>query len=75
MELTEQLLRERQNRQGDEDQDQDMDEESAGPAPAELQHELRGVLLEEQTVEDSPNDTDEGRQEGALPYSLASGFS
>lgn len=70
VELTEQLMRERQNRQTDEDQDQEMDEESAGPAPTELQHELRGVLLEEQKVQDSTNGTEEGGQEGAPTYTF-----
>lgn len=68
-------MRERQNRPTDEDQDQEMDEESAGPAPVELQHELRGVLLEEQRVEDSTNSNEEGGQEGAPPYTFTQGFS
>lgn len=70
-------MRERQNRQTDEDQDHDqdrehkMDEESGGPAPAELQHELRGVLLEEQQqVEDSADGTEEGGQEGQPAYAF-----
>lgn len=75
VELTEQLMREKQNRQTDEDQDQEMDEESAGPAPMELQHELRGVLLEEQRVEDSANGTEEDGQEEAPPYTFTRGFS
>lgn len=69
-------MRERQNRPTDEDQDQEMDEESAGPAPTELQHELRGVLLEEQRVEDSANGTEEDGQEEAPPsYTFTRGFS
>lgn len=68
-------MRERQNRPTDEDQDQEMDEESAGPAPTELQHELRGVLLEEQRVEDSANGTEEDGQEEAPPHTFTRGFS
>lgn len=75
VELTEQLMRERQSRQTDEDrdrdqdQDQEMDEESGGPAPTQLQHELRGVLLEEQSVQASTNE-EEGGQEGAPTYTF-----
>lgn len=67
-------MRERQNGQTDEDQDQDrdqeMDEESCGSAPTELQHELRGVLLEEQQVEDPTNGTEEGGQKGPPTYTF-----
>lgn len=64
VELTEQLMRERQNRQAeDEDltEDQPMEEESPEAAPSELHVGLRGVLLEEQRVED-PVSTKEGVQ-------------
>lgn len=79
VELTEQLMRERQNRQADEDQDQDQDqeleEESPGGAPTELQVELRGVLLEEQRPEESANSTEEGSQEEGMLYVLNRGLS
>lgn len=65
VELTEQLMRERQNRQAEEDEDltedQQMEEESPEAAPSELQVGLRGVLLEEQRVEE-PVSTKEGVQ-------------
>lgn len=73
VELTEQLMRERQSRQTDEDRDQDQDQEmegeSGGPAPTQLQHELRGVLLEEQRVQASAN-KEGGGQEGAPTYTF-----
>lgn len=68
-------MRERQNRQTDDDEDQEIDEESAGPAPTELQEELRGVLLEEQSVEETTNSTEEGSHEEGMLYTLNRGLS
>lgn len=63
VELTEQLMRERQNRQAEEDEDlaeeQLMEQESPEIAPSEVQVELRGVLLEEQRAEEPTISTDE----------------
>lgn len=77
VELTEQLMRERQNRQEDEDQtdDQELEEESLGATPTELQVELRGVLLEEQRAEEPTNSTEEGSQEEGMLYVLNRGLS
>lgn len=77
VELTEQLMRERQSRQADEDEDQDqeLEEESPGGAPTELQVELRGVLLEEQRPEEAANSTEEGSQEEGMLYVLNRGLS
>lgn len=69
VELTEQLMRERQNRQAEEDEDmteeQVMEQESPGMPPSEVQVELRGVLLEEQRVEEPTISTEE-----AILYNL-----
>ncbi|XP_069572533.1 histone H4 transcription factor isoform X2 [Brachyistius frenatus] len=78
VELTEQLMRERQNRQAEEEDDddddqtetQDMEAESAGEAPSEGHVELRGVLLEEQRTEEPTG----GAEEGVL-YVLSGGVS
>lgn len=63
VELTEQLMRERQNRQAEEDEDlpeeQVMEQECPGMAPSEAQVELRGVLLEEQGAEEPTISTEE----------------
>ncbi|XP_041656517.1 histone H4 transcription factor [Cheilinus undulatus] len=65
VELTEQLMRERQNRQAEDDEDggqaegQEMEVGDLGAAPSELQEELRGVLLEEQRTEDPSVSADE----------------
>ncbi|XP_068187446.1 histone H4 transcription factor [Antennarius striatus] len=64
VELTEQLMRERQNRQVEEDEDQaegqELEEESQGA-------ELRGVLLEEHSAEES-------NQEDGMIYVLTGGL-
>lgn len=69
VELTEQLMRERQNRQAEEDEDlaeeQVMEQESPGMTPVEVQVELRGVLLEEQRAEEPTVSTEE-----AILYNL-----
>lgn len=69
VELTEQLMRERQNRQAEEDEDlaeeQVMEQVSPGMTPLEVQVELRGVLLEEQRAEEPTISTEE-----AILYNL-----
>lgn len=69
VELTEQLMRERQNRQAEEDEDlgeeQVLEQESPGMTPVEVQVELRGVLLEEQRAEEPTVSTEE-----AILYNL-----
>lgn len=76
VELTEQLMRERQSRQADEDEDSGQtEEESLGAAPSELQVELRGVLLEEQRTEEPTASAEEGGQEEGMLYVLAGGLS
>lgn len=80
VELTEQLMRERQNRQAEEDEEsitaegQELEEESA-VAPSELQEELRGVLLEQQRTEGLPVNATEGSQEEGMLYILTGGLS
>lgn len=82
VELTEQLMRERQNRQAEEDGDseqtegQELEEEATGAAHAEVQVELKGVLLEEQRIEE-PGSTvsgEEGGQDEGMLYVLAGGL-
>ncbi|XP_042354996.1 histone H4 transcription factor isoform X3 [Plectropomus leopardus] len=76
VELTEQLMRERQSRQAEEDEDSGQTEEdSLGAAPSELQVELRGVLLEEQRTEEPAASAEEGSQEESMLYVLAGGLS
>uniref|UniRef100_A0A3B5B6Z8 Histone H4 transcription factor n=1 Tax=Stegastes partitus TaxID=144197 RepID=A0A3B5B6Z8_9TELE len=81
VELTEQLMRERQNRQGEEDDDsgqtegQEMEEDSAGATPSEVQAELRGVLLEEQRTEEPTTSPADGGQEEGMLYVLTGGLS
>ena len=76
VELTEQLMRERQNRQEDEDGGQtEVDEGSHGALPSEVQVELRGVLLEEQRNEEPTVSTEEGGQEESMLYVLSGGLS
>lgn len=76
VELTEQLMRERQNRQEDEDSGQtEAEEESPGAALSEVQVELRGVLLEEQRPEEPTVSTEEGVQEESMLYVLTGGLS
>ena len=80
VELTEQLMRERQSRQADEEDEdqtegQEMGQESPGATPSELQVELRGVLLEEQRAEETAVSTEEGSQEDGMLYVLTGGLS
>lgn len=80
VELTEQLMRERQSRQAEEDGDSEPTEGQElqeGAAPAEVQVELKGVLLEEQRI-DEPGSTvgaEEGGQEEGMLYVLTGGLS
>lgn len=80
VELTEQLMRERQNRQAEEDggsEPTEGQELQEGAAPAEVQVELKGVLLEEQRI-DEPGSTvgaEEGGQEEGMLYVLTGGLS
>lgn len=71
VELTEQLMRERQSRQGEEDEDSAQNDEQ------ELEEvELRGVLLEEQrTEEDMTVSVEEGAQAEGMLYVLTGGLS
>nr|XP_040036082.1 histone H4 transcription factor [Gasterosteus aculeatus aculeatus]XP_040036083.1 histone H4 transcription factor [Gasterosteus aculeatus aculeatus]XP_040036084.1 histone H4 transcription factor [Gasterosteus aculeatus aculeatus] len=65
VELTEQLMRERQSSQAEEEEEDDsgqIEGECPGAAPAELQVELRGVLLEEQRTEEPTASVDEASQ-------------
>lgn len=79
VELTEQLMRERQNRQEDEDvgqtEGQELGEDSPGAACSELQVELRGVLLEEQRTEEPTVSTEEGSRDDGMLYVLTGGLS
>lgn len=76
VELTEQLMRERQNRQEDEDGSQtEVEGEPPGAAPSEVQVELRGVLLEEQRTEEPTVSAEEGGQEEGMLYVLTGGLS
>lgn len=79
VELTEQLMREKQTRQEDEDgsqtEGQELEEESLGAAPSELQVELRGVLLEEHRAEEPTASAEEGSQEEGMLYILTGGLS
>jgi len=81
VELTEQLMRERQKRQVEEDDDdgghaegQELEGEGAAAAASEAQVELRGVLLEEQRTEELAVSTEEGSQEEGMLYVLTGGF-
>ncbi|XP_033955046.1 histone H4 transcription factor [Pseudochaenichthys georgianus] len=71
VELTEQLMRERQSRQGEED-DGGNEEEPSGAVPSELQVELRGVLLEEP---EASAEEEEEEEEGGMMYVLTGGLS
>ncbi|XP_033996476.1 histone H4 transcription factor [Trematomus bernacchii] len=72
VELTEQLMRERQSRQGEEDEDDGMNEEEpSGAALSELQVELRGVLLEEPEASAEEG----GQEEEGMMYVLTGGLS
>ncbi|XP_061753568.1 histone H4 transcription factor isoform X2 [Nerophis ophidion] len=69
VELTEQLMRERQNRH---DEEGAVDSPSA--APSEMQVELRGLLLEEQRTEAPDISCDESAQEEGMLYVLTGGL-
>lgn len=84
VELTEQLMRERQSRQAEEDEDggqsegQELEGGAAGAAPPELQVELRGVLLEnaeESAEEPTISTVVVGGQEEGMLYVLTGGLS
>lgn len=81
VELTEQLMRERQNRQAEEDDDssqtegQELEEESAGAAPSEGQVELKGFLLEEERTEEPTGSIEDSSQEEGMLYVLTGGLS
>lgn len=76
VELTEQLMRERQNRQGEEDEDSaQTEEQEEGAASSELPVELRGVFLEEQRTESLIVGAEEGAQEEGMLYVLTGGLS
>lgn len=65
VELTEQLMRERQSSQAEEEEEDgsgQIEFECPGAAPAELQVELRGVLLEEQRTEEPTASVDVASQ-------------
>ncbi|XP_071376755.1 histone H4 transcription factor [Centroberyx affinis] len=82
VELTEQLMRERHDRQGEEDEDSGqteglgLGEEAAAEAavPSEMQVELRGVLLEEQRTEQQAAGAAEAEQEEGMFYVLTGGL-
>lgn len=80
VELTEQLMRERQSRQGEEDDDsgqtegQELEEASPHAAPSDLPVELRGLLLEEQRTEKPTVSMEEGGQEEGMLYILTGGL-
>uniref|UniRef100_A0A8C8E4H8 Histone H4 transcription factor n=1 Tax=Oryzias sinensis TaxID=183150 RepID=A0A8C8E4H8_9TELE len=79
VELTEQLMRERQKRQTEEDtgsehaEDPELEEEPM--AASEVQVELRGVLLEEKRSEELNVGAEEGVQEERVLYVLSEGES
>lgn len=82
VELTEQLMRERQKRQAEEgdhgsshNEDEELEEETAAAAASEVQVQLRGVLLEEQRTEELTVSTGEEGQEDGMLYVLAGGLS
>ncbi|XP_031176124.1 histone H4 transcription factor [Sander lucioperca] len=76
VELTEQLMRERQSSQAEEDEDSgQIEEEYLGAVPSELQVELRGVLLEEQRIEGTTASAEGGSQEEGMLYVLTGGLS
>ncbi|XP_037125681.1 histone H4 transcription factor [Syngnathus acus] len=67
VELTEQLMRERQHGIAEASQ------ESPGAAPSETQVELRGLLLEEQKTEAPTVNCEEGGQEESILFSILTG--
>ncbi|XP_034034466.1 histone H4 transcription factor [Thalassophryne amazonica] len=83
VELTEQLMRERQNCQPEEDEEeegaqaesQDKLEESPGVAPLDTQVGLRGVLLDQRGTEEELVSPMEGGQEDGMLYVLTGAFS
>jgi len=74
VELTEQLMREKQSSQAEDDDDDDdigeTEEECSGATPSELQVELRGVLLEEQRTEEPTASVEEDNREEGMLYVL-----
>ncbi|KAM4619977.1 histone H4 transcription factor isoform 2-T2 [Polymixia lowei] len=84
VELTEQLMRERHDRQGEDDEDSSqtdslgLGDEAEAAAPEEMQAELRGVLLEEeeeeQRTEEQTAGGAEGDQEEGMFYVLTGGL-
>ncbi|XP_051902390.1 histone H4 transcription factor isoform X2 [Hippocampus zosterae] len=68
VELTEQLMRERQRGHAEE-----ADDESPGAVPSETQVELRGLLLEEQKAEAPAVSCEEGGQEEGILFSILTG--
>lgn len=79
VELTEQLMREKQKRRGEDDDSSDSNQaesrEPEGESASEVQAELRGVLLEEQRAEEPDISTAEGGREGDMLYVLTKGLS
>lgn len=81
VELTEQLMRERQTRQADEDEDQTEGQELLEEPPGAAPSKLRGVLLEEHSMEDGTSSAEESDREevkvltgGLLPAAEDSGM-
>lgn len=69
VELTEQLMREKQRGHAEEGDD----DEAPGAAPPETQVELRGLLLEEQKAEAPVVSCEEGAQEESLLFCILTG--
>ncbi|XP_030009879.1 histone H4 transcription factor [Sphaeramia orbicularis] len=68
VELTEQLMREKQNGQSVEEEGSGQEMCEASSVPTEMQVELRGVLLEEQRTEEVVSSTEQGAQEQDMLY-------
>ncbi|XP_008331190.1 histone H4 transcription factor [Cynoglossus semilaevis] len=66
VELTEQLMRERRNRQGEEDCGMAEEQHPEGVSPQELQLKLRGVLLEEQKTEYTGSADEKSQENGVF---------
>ncbi|XP_017287418.1 histone H4 transcription factor isoform X2 [Kryptolebias marmoratus] len=80
VELTEQLMREKQRRRAEGDDDDDDSNPAGSPegeeeSASEVRVELKGVLLEEQRTEEPIISAEEGRQEGDMLYVLTGGLS
>lgn len=72
VELTEQLMRERQSSQAEEDDDSGpTDDQEMEELPSEARAELRGVPLEEQRIEEPTTSAEEGGQDQGMLYVLA----